>query len=170
MGQYSSGAAARDERGRQLGAKCPKLRRKGSNAWRSDHGSWAYQMDLPEAADGRRQLARRAGLPSQTAAQDDLDRIRDLLGIADPDDAATRRRITTLVLDALREERPLPEVEEIRRRYQRRADLNPQTTVGSGWPLGSPDAASSPRTLRPAMRRTSGCTSPPRSAMSGSIG
>ncbi|WP_007512263.1 site-specific integrase [Pseudofrankia saprophytica] len=118
----------RDAGGRQLGNRCPKLRRKGG-AWRSDHGAWVYQVDLPPSADGRRQLARRGGLTSQTAAEAEIGRIRDLIAVADADDTATRLRIADLILETLRANQPLPEVEDIRRRYQRRADLNPTITV-----------------------------------------
>ncbi|MBL7486513.1 site-specific integrase [Frankia sp. AgB1.9] len=138
----------RDDAGRQLGTRCPKLRRSGG-AWRGDHGAWAYQVDLPPTPGGRRQLARRTGLASQTAAQDDVDRIRTLIAIADPDDTATRLRIAELILQTLRTNLPLPEVADIQRRYQRRADLSPTITVGewlTTWLTGRRKIATSTTT------------------------
>ncbi|WP_112104913.1 site-specific integrase [Parafrankia sp. Ea1.12] len=112
---------------RLLGNSCPKLRRK-NGAWRSDHGSWQYRVDLPPAPDGRRQEARRAGLDTRDAAVDEIKRIQDLIVIPGNDSQGIGR-IRTLILDAIKAGDPLPDPEVIKERYRRRADLNPKITV-----------------------------------------
>lgn len=119
--------SCRDQGGRRLGNSCPKLRRK-NGAWRSDHGTWAYRVDLPPAADGRRQEARRSGLPSHDAANAEIRRIQDLLAIPGSDRKGVDR-IRTLILDAIKAGDPLPDPAVVKERYRRRADLNPQITV-----------------------------------------
>ncbi|ROR38186.1 site-specific integrase [Kitasatospora cineracea] len=51
----------RDTAGRQYGARCPRL-----NA-HSDHGRWAYAVDLPATA-GKRETRRRSGFPDKNEA------------------------------------------------------------------------------------------------------
>src|SRR5689334_2832354 len=41
-----------------LGNDCPKLRR-SNQAWSLTHGAWAYQLELPPTAEGRRRQLRR---------------------------------------------------------------------------------------------------------------
>lgn len=53
--------ACRNDTGRQLGARCPKLRSRG-------HGRWAFAVDLPSLS-GRRRTMRRCGYPTQTDAR-----------------------------------------------------------------------------------------------------
>ncbi|MFJ6619573.1 hypothetical protein ACIQOW_18575 [Kitasatospora sp. NPDC091335] len=57
----------RDAAGRQYGARCPRL-----NA-QSDHGRWAYAVDLPSAS-GKRETRRRSGFPDENAALTALQR------------------------------------------------------------------------------------------------
>jgi hypothetical protein len=47
--------------GRQLGASCPGLRRRG-------HGSWSFCLDLPRGAGRKRRQIRRSGFATQQAA------------------------------------------------------------------------------------------------------
>ncbi|OHV23951.1 integrase [Parafrankia soli] len=112
---------------RQLGNSCPKLRRK-NGTWSSHHGTWHYRVDLPPAADGRRQEARRSGLPSHDAASAEIKHIQDLLAIPGSDSHGVGQ-IRTLILDALKAGDPLPDPAVVKERYRRRADLNPQITV-----------------------------------------
>jgi integrase len=51
----------RDENGRQLGARCPKLTRKG-------HGAWWGRYDAPRAADGRRRQEKLGPFPTKAEA------------------------------------------------------------------------------------------------------
>jgi len=50
----------RDEAGRQIGSKCPRLTS-------ASHGAWSYQVDLPRLGGKRRQM-HRGGFPTKRAA------------------------------------------------------------------------------------------------------
>lgn len=52
----------RDENGRQLGARCPLLGRKG-------HGSWWFRYDAPRSVAGRRQQLRVGPFASRREAE-----------------------------------------------------------------------------------------------------
>jgi integrase len=62
----------RDKDGHQLGARCPRLRRK-------DHGSWWFRYDAPRAADGRRRQVKVGPYPTRRDAEaamaETLDRV-----------------------------------------------------------------------------------------------
>ncbi len=62
-------------RRRQLGARCPKLRRK-DGTWNPRHGTWAFTATVP-GKGGKPQQIRKAGFDSQTDAQTALDLVRD---------------------------------------------------------------------------------------------
>jgi integrase len=55
----------RDESGRQLGARCPRIGAK-------NHGSWAYQVDLGKDVDGKRKQKKKAGFRTKGEALDKL--------------------------------------------------------------------------------------------------
>lgn len=117
--------------GRKLGKTCPKLRRAqgdGGERW-STHGKWAYQLELPAHADGRRRTPlRRSGFASLDDAETELDYARGLLAL--DDDPAVRRQITTLMLSVLKDTKKLPNAEEVRRKVRTNQDLNRHITVG----------------------------------------
>lgn len=71
----------RDDDGRRLGQRCPRLHRR-DGGWSSDHGRWYYQLELPARANGTRRPVRRGGFSSRDAARAELDRARELLAIA----------------------------------------------------------------------------------------
>ncbi|MFG1648498.1 tyrosine recombinase XerC [Micromonospora sp. NPDC049275] len=114
--------------GKPYGNDCPKLRRP-NRAWSSEHGSWAYQLELPPTADGRRRLLRRAGLPTRRAAADELDLVRELLALAPKADTRRRTEIADLIQSAVRAKRPLPDVERIRQRLRGDGILADMPTV-----------------------------------------
>lgn len=58
----------RGEDGRELGADCPKLRRK-DRSWNPRHGTWYYQLELDPGPNGKRRRARRGGFASEADAQ-----------------------------------------------------------------------------------------------------
>ncbi|GGL42653.1 tyrosine-type recombinase/integrase [Planomonospora parontospora] len=121
----------RDEAtGKQLGKQCPKLRRPGGRGdwWSSTHGRWAYQLELPAHADGRRRTPlRRSGFATLEEAEAELDHARGLLAL--DEDPQVRRQITELILVTLKETRALPPTEEVRRKVRTRQDLNQQISV-----------------------------------------
>lgn len=60
--------ACRGDDGKQLGARCTRLRR-ANGAWDSRHGTWAFRVDLPRRADGRRHELLRGGFGSREEAE-----------------------------------------------------------------------------------------------------
>lgn len=120
----------RDEDGRRLGQKCPRLRRRNSG-WSSDHGGWYYQLELPPHADGRRRSPlRRGGFASQGDAQGEMDIARELLAIAPAGDDDARIRIADAICAAVRDTRRLPDPVRVRRATRLGEDLNQKITVG----------------------------------------
>ncbi|WP_061294049.1 tyrosine-type recombinase/integrase [Herbidospora cretacea] len=120
----------RNAEGKRIGASCPKLRRsgRGGERWNSAHGKWAYQLELPPHADGRRRNPlRRTGFDSLEDAEAELDHARGLLAL--DEDPGIQRRITELMLSVLKDTRKLPDTEEVRRKVRTRQDLNRQVTV-----------------------------------------
>ena len=57
----------RGEDGKELGAECPKLRRK-DDSWNPRHGSWYYALELDAGPNGKRRRTRRGGFESEDAA------------------------------------------------------------------------------------------------------
>ncbi len=123
------------ETGKPLGNDCPKLRR-ANGAWSSDHGHWAYQLELPPTAEGRRRQLRRSGLSARRAAAEELDHARELLALAPRGDRRRRTEIADLLQAAVRTKRPLPEVDRIRQRLRGDGPLAEMLTVAdylTGW-------------------------------------
>jgi integrase len=99
---------------RPLGRRCPRLRR--GNGWNPDHGSWYYQLELPPRADGtRRPPLRKGGFGSKTDADAQLDRARQLLAIAPPDDPNAAIRIADAITAAIRATGELPDPARVRK-------------------------------------------------------
>ncbi len=119
----------RDERTRKpLGNTCPKLRR-ANRSWSPEHGAWAYQLELPPSAEGRRRQLRRTGIPEHSAARDELDHSRRALDLAGRDRRA-RTEVADLLQHAVRRDLPLPDLDELRRRLRTGNPLAGIPTVG----------------------------------------
>ncbi|SEG79039.1 Phage integrase, N-terminal SAM-like domain [Thermomonospora echinospora] len=119
----------RDETGRLLRKRCPKLRR-GNGRWSSTHGTWNYQIELPPTADGaRRGPLRRAGFPTQDAAEAEMTKVKELLAIAG-DDQQTAVQIADLIVTTVRETKTLPDPHLVRLKVRVGQDLSRQVTVG----------------------------------------
>lgn len=89
MAQRKACGCRSPQTGKQLGQKCPKLRR-ADGRWNSGHGSWYYQPELPSASDGkRRPPLRRGGFADNDAAQDQSHAATALLAIAGDDPASS---------------------------------------------------------------------------------
>ncbi|WP_238432460.1 tyrosine-type recombinase/integrase [Micromonospora tarensis] len=120
--------------GKPFGNDCPKLRRP-NRAWSSEHGHWAYQIELPPTTDGRRRQLRRAGLPNRRAAADELDQARELLALAGGD-RRRRTEVADVLQAAVRAKRPLPEVDRLRQRLRGDGPLADMATLAeylAGW-------------------------------------
>jgi integrase len=119
---------------RRLGQSCPKLRRR-NGTWSTDHGMWGYQYELP-ASGGTRRTARRATYDSSTAAQEALDQVRVLVGLADPTEPTQTRAVGDLIMAANRAGHPLPTTKEVEQRLRSgRPDAAPPTMAEylPGW-------------------------------------
>lgn len=69
----------RDQDGRELGARCPKLRRTDAS-WNPRHGDWYFALELPPGPDGkRRSRLRRGGFATQADALAGWQAARDKL-------------------------------------------------------------------------------------------
>ncbi len=116
--------ACRDpETGRQLGQSCPKLSQRR-------HGTWNLRQELPPREDGTRRTFRRGGYDSAKDAQQDLDKVRALLAIADADDQDNRDKVAELLENVAAEKLPLPGVDAIRRKLHAGQPLTSHLTVG----------------------------------------
>lgn len=131
------------EDGRELGSKCPGLKRK-DGSWNPSHGSWYGKTDLP-VPQGTARVALRAG---GFATQDEMARwfseaIR-LLEIPEggPGGHEARLQILALVHRARSDGSALPAPEDIRRRYSVGAAFQPGETGAYllAWLAGHEDA------------------------------
>ncbi|WP_306368599.1 tyrosine-type recombinase/integrase [Nocardiopsis sp. CC223A] len=133
--------------GKALGVKCPQLKRKGGG-WNPAHGAWAFQYELPGTADGRRRQARRVGLATHAEAAQGLERVKTLLGLASGE-AETEVQIADLIQAAIQSRRPLPEVEEVRKRIGAGVDVRREPPLVGAWLRewldGKPDLAEGTR-------------------------
>src|SRR5260370_39794723 len=74
------------EDGRELGASCPKLRRR-DNSWNPAHGTWYGKTELPSGPGGERVSVRAVGYASQDEGPEWFDVAMQLLAIPDKDPA-----------------------------------------------------------------------------------
>lgn len=120
----------RDENGKDLGSTCPKLAQR-------NHGAWQLRHELPATKDGKRRTFRRDGYAvksaapdvrdTQPGAQDDLDRLRELLNLGK--DENEQDAVATL-LDSLGRKEPIPTVDEVRKKIRAGLALSEKGTVG----------------------------------------
>ncbi|WP_285497858.1 site-specific integrase, partial [Actinomadura sp. NBRC 104425] len=148
-GSTFKACGCRDEAGKLLGRRCPRLRR-SDGRWNTAHGTWRYQLELPLTAAGdRRAPLRRGGFASQDAAEAELNQAKELLAVAGDDEAA-RIRIADLIVATVRATKTLPAPEEVRRKIRTGQDLARSVTVGEyleSWLAGR-------RNLREGTRRS----------------
>jgi hypothetical protein len=98
--------------GRPLRNNCPKLRR-ANRSWSLTHGQWAYQLELPTTADGkRRQLRPSTGFENREAAQDEIDQVRRLLDLAGKDPKRLTE-VADLIQAARRATGELPDLDTV---------------------------------------------------------
>lgn len=113
--------------GKPFGNACPKLRRP-NRAWSSEHGHWAYQLELPPTGDGRRRQLRRAGLDRRHEASAELDHARALLALAGRD-RRRRTEIADLLQSTVRAGGVLPDIDGVRQRLRGDGPLGQMPTV-----------------------------------------
>ncbi|MGW2057504.1 tyrosine-type recombinase/integrase [Streptomyces sp. NPDC001840] len=108
--------------GKDLGASCPKFKSRR-------HGTWGVFQELDLAQDGRRRRFRRGGFESSTKAQEELDKVRALMAIPEEDDAWGKTQISDVLENCVKDKAPVPDYDEIRRRFKTGQSLNSKTTV-----------------------------------------
>ncbi|MFI6580240.1 tyrosine-type recombinase/integrase, partial [Embleya sp. NPDC050493] len=152
---HPDGSPVRDADGRvkrrELGASCPKLRRR-SGSWSPTHGTWWWLFQVPTPAGVKRRHLRQGGYASETKAAEVMDAVVRLLALTDQadDPVATRLRIADLVQAAIRAKEPLPDYDETRRRLRSTRPVDEIVTVEQWlreWFAGKKD-------LRPTTRRS----------------
>ncbi|MFF4454966.1 tyrosine-type recombinase/integrase [Streptomyces goshikiensis] len=113
----------RQKDGKPYGNTCPKLKQRA-------HGVWTIRQELPPNSEGDRRLFRRSGYDTQTEAQGDLDKVRALLNIAAEDDPDGRARLGDLLATVGADKDPIPDHDEIKRRFGTGQSLTQSLTVG----------------------------------------
>lgn len=113
-----------------LGARCPKLRRRGSG-WSSTHGRWGYQIELPPTAEGRRQV-RKAGLETQDEALQELAHVKALLEAAG-EDAQQLVQVGDLIQNTFKKREQLPPSGEVERYLNQGMDIRIEVPTVAAW-------------------------------------
>jgi integrase len=123
----------RDEQGKELGAKCPKLRRK-DGSWNPNHGSWHGKAEVPAGPDGKRIFLRLGGFASEAALIERYQAAARLLDIPDagPEGHTARMEILEMIRAAHKGSAPWPEHEELHRKYRAGQPLQAMT-FGEYW-------------------------------------
>jgi integrase len=121
------------EDGRELGAKCPRLRRK-DGSWNPNHGSWYGKSEVPPGPDGKRIFLRAGGFKSETDLELFYSQAHRLLDIPDagPDGHKARMEILEMVRAAHKRQAPLPSYEELHRKFKAGQPLQ-SMTFGEYW-------------------------------------
>lgn len=132
----------RDADGKELGAACPKLRRR-DGSWNPKHGTWYGKSELPPAPDGKRVYLRARGFPSLDELTEWFSQAERLLSIPDkgPRGHQARMEIRALIMETRKRGAPLPDYDDLRQRYLKGAAL---TSVLTGdyleqWLAGKRD-------------------------------
>lgn len=142
------GADGRVKR-RELGAACPKLRRK-SGGWSPTHGTWWWLLQVPTPPGAKRRHLRQGGHSTEAKAAEAMDAVVRLLALADQadDPDVTRMRIADLVQAAIRAKEPLPDYDETRRRVRSTRPVDEILTVEQWlreWLAGKKDLRATTR-------------------------
>jgi integrase len=129
--------------GRELGAKCTKLRR-SDGSYSPGHGYWQFGLDLPTEPGQKRQRPKRGHFRTETEAAKVGAQVAALLSIPDGGRIGEKERteILQLVDRALKTGQPLPPADAIRRKVKTGLSIATEVTVGeflTGWLRGKKD-------------------------------
>ncbi|MGW4796332.1 hypothetical protein ACWEPC_28315, partial [Nonomuraea sp. NPDC004297] len=104
--------------GRELGAKCPKLRRK-DGSWNPNHGTWYGKKEVPAGPDGKRIHLRLGGFKTETDLIAFYEKAGRLLEVPEvgPEGHEARMEILDMIRAAHKKEASLPDYDELRRKY-----------------------------------------------------
>ncbi|GGK40613.1 site-specific integrase [Pilimelia terevasa] len=117
----------KNQAGKRLGIKCPKLTR-ADGTWNYHHGVWALQVELPPAADGTRRQYRRSGFTTSKQVEAERDRVHELIGLGG--DQQIRTEIGDIIAD-LKAGQPLPDRDAIARRVRAGVAVYDDTSTGA---------------------------------------
>ncbi|MBB6551271.1 hypothetical protein HD593_006066 [Nonomuraea rubra] len=119
--------------GRELGARCPKLRR-ANGSWNPHHGTWHGKEEVPAGPDGKRIYLRLGGFATETELVAFYEAAGRLLDIPEPgpEGHEARMEILSMVKAAHRKRAPLPAHEELQRKFQAGQPLR-SITFGEYW-------------------------------------
>jgi integrase len=108
----------RGEGKRELGAKCPALRRK-DGSWNPAHGTWYGKAELPAGPGKQRVALRMGGFATQDEMTAWFEEAMHLLSIPEkgPDGHEVRLQILDLIRESRRRKEDLPAYDDLRRRY-----------------------------------------------------
>ncbi|MER7363609.1 tyrosine-type recombinase/integrase [Nonomuraea wenchangensis] len=123
----------RDENGKDLSQKCPRLRRK-DGSWNPGHGSWAGKAEVPAGPDGKRVYLRMSGFKSEAGLNTTYELAGRLLDIpeAGHEGHEARMEILDMIRAANKSKAPLPDYEELYRKYRAGQPLQ-SMTFGEYW-------------------------------------
>ncbi|WP_406321081.1 tyrosine-type recombinase/integrase [Streptomyces sp. NBC_00519] len=122
-GTITKRCGCRDAEGKQLNSSCPKLSQR-------NHGLFSLVQELPPRKDGTRRRFRRSGYDTKTKAQNDIDKLRALLNIADEHDVEGRARIADMLETVGSSKDPIPDHAETKRKFATGQSLTQHMTVG----------------------------------------
>jgi Phage integrase family len=119
----------RDGDGRELGARCPKLKRK-DGSWNPGHGTWQAVSYLPAVKGQERARLRAGGFATQADLARWFTDAHALLEVPEegPAGHAARTEILALIQQSRDDGSPLPALEDIRRRHATGAAYAPGET------------------------------------------
>lgn len=114
---------------RDTGGQCPKLRR-ANGSWNPQHGTWHGRAELPPAPDGSRARLRQGGFATEAKLHEWFDGALRLLSIPGdgPEGHEDRLAILALITESRRRRAPLPDFDDVLRRYRVGAAYAPGTT------------------------------------------
>lgn len=123
----------RDDSGKELGAKCPRLRRT-NGSWNPSHGTWHGKSEVPAGPDGKRVYLRLGGFSSETELIERYQAAARLLDIPDagPEGHQARMEILDMIRAAHKKQAPMPDYEELHRKYRAGQPLT-SITFGEYW-------------------------------------
>lgn len=114
----------RDADGRDLGDRCPKLKRR-DGTWNPNHGTWFARKELTPAPDGERVELKAGGFVTEDELKEWFDDALTLLKIPEkgPRGHESRSQILDLIKEAKKQGEDLPDYDGLRQRYRQGAAL-----------------------------------------------
>jgi integrase len=114
----------RDADGRDLGDRCPKLKRR-DGTWNPNHGTWFARKELTPAPDGGRVELKAGGFATEDELDEWFDDSLALLKIPEkgPRGHEARMQILDLIKEAKKKSEDLPDYDDLRQRYRQGAAL-----------------------------------------------